>query len=108
MYLSPPALLSESGGERQVFQHPNIVMRMVSGVTEAFQSLPVRPVEFALLGHTPSLPYTLLDVAAVSTLYSLMLNRGLTRDFVRVHLKEKLGPKWKVGLEAHTCWGFRV
>ncbi|CDJ28136.1 penicillin amidase domain-containing protein, putative [Eimeria mitis] len=67
-----------------------------TGVTEALKSLPARPVEFVLLGHTPSLPFTLLDLAAISTIYSIMLNRGLTRDFVRVHLKEALGDKWKV------------
>lgn len=71
-------------------------MRTYAGVTEALKSLPARPVEFALLGHTPSLPFTLLDLAAISTIYSIMLNRGLTRDFVRVHLKEALGDKWKV------------
>ncbi|CDI87287.1 penicillin amidase domain-containing protein, putative [Eimeria praecox] len=65
------------------------------GVTEALKSLPVRPVEFVLLGHTPSLPFTLLDLAAISTIYSIMLNRGMTRDFVRVHMKEALGDKWK-------------
>ena len=69
---------------------------LFSGVTEALGSLPAQPIEFALLGHTPSLPYTLFDVAAVSTIYSIMLNRGLTRDFVRVHLKGTLGEKWKV------------
>lgn len=65
-------------------------------MTEALRSLPARPVEFALLGHTPSLPFTLLDIAAISTIYSIMLNRGLTKDFVRVHLKDALGDKWKV------------
>ncbi|CDI79539.1 penicillin amidase domain-containing protein, putative [Eimeria acervulina] len=69
---------------------------VLQGVTEALKSLPARPVEFALLGHTPSLPFTLLDLAAISTIYSIMLNRGLTRDFVRVHLKEALGDKWKL------------
>ncbi|CDJ53116.1 penicillin amidase domain-containing protein, putative [Eimeria brunetti] len=68
----------------------------VNWVTEALRSLPVRPVEFVLLGHTPSLPFTMLDLAAISTIYSIMLNRGLTRDFVRVHLKEALGDKWKL------------
>ncbi|XP_026193080.1 uncharacterized protein LOC34617594 [Cyclospora cayetanensis] len=66
------------------------------GVTEALKALPARPVEFVLLGHTPSLPYTTMDVAAVTTLLSLMLNRGLTRDFVSVHLHEALGDKAKV------------
>lgn len=66
------------------------------GVTQAFESLPVRPIEFVLLGHTPSLPYTLLEVAAVTTIYTIMLNRGLTRDFVSVHLRETLGDKWKL------------
>lgn len=66
------------------------------GVTEALETLPARPIEFVLLGHTPSLPYSLLDIAAVTTLYSIMLNRGLTRDFVSVYLKESLGDKWKL------------
>ena len=61
----------------------------------------MRPIEFVLLGHTPSLPYSLMDVAAVTTLYSMMLNRGLTRDFVSVHLQESLGDKWKVGLRVY-------
>lgn len=66
------------------------------GVTEALQSLPARPIEFVLLGHAPQLPYTMLHAAAVATVYSLMLNRGVTRDFVGVHLRESLGDKWKL------------
>ncbi|KAL8455987.1 hypothetical protein Emag_000230 [Eimeria magna] len=65
-------------------------------VTEALGTLPKRPIEFVLLGHTPSLPFSLLDIAAVNALYSIMLNRGLTGDFVRVYLKETLGDKWKL------------
>ncbi|OEH74597.1 penicillin amidase domain-containing protein [Cyclospora cayetanensis] len=68
----------------------------ITCVTEALKALPARPVEFVLLGHTPSLPYTTMDVAAVTTLLSLMLNRGLTRDFVSVHLHEALGDKAKL------------
>ncbi|KAL8272564.1 hypothetical protein Esti_003453 [Eimeria stiedai] len=67
-----------------------------AGVTEALGTLPRRPIEFVLLGHSPSLPFSLLDIAAVNALYSIMLNRGLTGDFVRVYLKETLGDKWKL------------
>lgn len=90
------ALMRSVSGHEQLTVVCECFSICFSGVTEAFRSLPARPVEFVLLGHTPSLPFTVFDVAAISTIYSMMLNRGLTRDFVRVHLKESLGDKWKV------------
>lgn len=66
------------------------------GWNEAAAHLPATPVEFKILGWEPYSEWEALDVMRISTVFSLLLNRGFTIDFCRALLKKELGEYWEV------------
>ncbi|PHJ24406.1 penicillin amidase domain-containing [Cystoisospora suis] len=85
--------------ERKLAELPPAAQELIGGLAqcwnEAAAHLPATPIEFNILGWEPYSQWEALDVMRISTVFSLLLNRGFTIDFCRAILKKELGEYWE-------------